>query len=310
MIIRDRSGLFFPEGEFHLDPLRKAARAVISHAHADHAIPSNSEVWCTPETMAIMKARYGDKLKSRFHVVAYHQEFSLGKARLKLVPAGHMLGSAQVVIDLEGKRHCYTGDFKIRQDDSCAHFEPVPCDVLITESTFADPEVDHPDEEQEMVKLKNHAAYNIVIGAYTVGKAQRINKLINKHLPGHTVMVHPETARYHHVYEKAGMTPGDWQPYNSQHFHRRSGQILLVPPRMLPSYYAMEGVVTTFATGWNRPMFRSNFRFHISDHADWKELTWLIRNSGARQVYTVHGDGNALKNYFNNSELNIQVNSL
>lgn len=310
VITRNKSGLYCPPGDFYIDPSRKTERAVISHAHADHAIASNTEVWCTAETMAIMKARYGDKLKSRFHVIRYHEIFKLGEVTLKFIPAGHILGSAQVVLDFNDIRYCYTGDFKIKPDESCQGFELTECDVLITETTFADPLYSHPDDTTEIDKLQFYSNHNIVIGAYSVGKAQRINKLLNRHLPGKRVMVHPETAVYHRVYEDAGVSPGEWTPYSYQKFRSAGNQILIVPPRVMSSYNSTPGIVTTFATGWINPPIRAHFRFHISDHADWNDIIWLIEKSKAKKIMTVHGDGRILKQHLSESRPDIEVTPL
>jgi putative mRNA 3-end processing factor len=115
-----------------------------------------------------------------------------------------MLGSAQVIIDYDGVRYCYTGDFKLRPDPSCEPFEVVPCDVLITETTFAHPDYSHPTEENEFLKLAAYSHSNIIIGAYNLGKAQRITYLANKLLPGRRIMVHPEAAVFHQVYKQQG----------------------------------------------------------------------------------------------------------
>lgn len=309
-LIKDKSGLYVPAGDFYLDPKRKSARAVISHAHSDHAIASNAEVWCTPETRSIMIARYGDKLRSRFHVVSYFSEFSIGDVKLHFVPAGHILGSAQVIMDISDHRYCYTGDYKVRPDESCHAFKAVQCDTLITETTFANPETIHPEEHLEISKLGAYRDYNIVIGAYIVGKAQRLNRLINKFMPDREVMVHPEAAVFHRVYEDHGMNPGTWQPYNYQKFRRDKGLILLVPPRALSTFRYTPGVMTTFATGWNNHPIASQFRFHISDHADWHETLWLIENARPKRVFTVHGDGAPLKDHLRKVKPEITVASL
>ncbi len=309
-IIRNKSSLYCQPGDFYIDPSRKTEKAVISHAHADHAIANNNEVWCTPETMAIMKARYGDKLKSKFHIVPYNQTFELGQVRIKFIPAGHILGSAQIILDYNETRYCYTGDFKIKPDDSCQGFELAECDVLITETTFADPSYSHPEDVDEIEKLHNYKSQNIVIGAYSVGKAQRINKLINRYLPQRNVMVHPETAIYHRVYEDSGMTPGVWTPYSYRKFRSNNCHVLIVPPRVMSSYNSTPGIVTTFATGWINPPIRAHFKFHISDHADWNDIIWLVEKSKARKVLTVHGDGRVLKQHLQLSRPDITVASL
>ncbi|MDQ3051204.1 MAG: MBL fold metallo-hydrolase [Bacteroidota bacterium] len=296
-LVRRPEGLYFVPGDFYIDPQRAVARAVISHGHADHAIASNEEVWCTRPTSNFMKMRYKDRLKSSFHTVAYREPFHIGAAVIQFYPAGHILGSAQIIIDYNGKRYCYTGDFKLRPDCSCEPFEVVPCDVLITETTFAHPDYSHPTEEHEFLKLEAYSHVNVVIGAYNLGKAQRITALAGKLLAGRRVMVHPEAAVFHRIYEQAGISLGEWQHYNYRLFNRTRGNILIAPPRAMSTYLNHVSVVTVFATGWKKSPFRSHFNFHLSDHADWSEILQLIEKTGATQIMTVHGDGSSLINH-------------
>ena len=296
-LVHRPEGLYFIPGDFYIDPARAVPRALISHGHADHAIPSNNEVWCTKPTESFMKLRYKDRLRSNFHITDYKQCFTIGPVTIQFYPAGHILGSAQIIIDYEGIRYCYTGDFKLRPDSSCEPFEIVPCDVLITETTFAHPDYAHPPEEQEFIKLAAYSHCNVVIGAYNLGKAQRITLLANKLLEGRRVMIHPEAAVFHRIYERAGITLGKWEHYNYRLFNRTRGNILVAPPRAISTYLNNVGVVTVFATGWKKSPFRSHFNFHLSDHADWQEILYLVEKTGAKEIITVHGDGEHLINH-------------
>jgi len=300
-------GLYFAPGDFYLDPQRAVPRAVISHAHADHAISSNQEVWCTRPTESFMKLRYKERLKSKFNILGYHQPFQMGPVTVRLVPAGHILGSAQVIMDYQGVRYCYTGDFKLRPDASCEPFEVVPCDVLITETTFAHPDYSHPSEENEFLKLAAYSHNNIIIGAYNLGKAQRITLLANKLLAGRRIMVHPEAAVFHRIYEQQGIGLGEWYHYNYRLFNRSRGNILIVPPRALSTYYNQAGMITVFATGWKKSPFRSHFNFHLSDHADWNEILQLVEQTGAKKIMTVHGDGATLLAHLQNSKTQLEL---
>ena len=294
-----KEGLYFEPGDFYLDPWRPVEKSVISHAHADHAIAANKEVWCTGPTRGIMKVRYKDRLKSSFNIVGYREIFEINGVKVQLFPAGHILGSSQVVIDHEGVRYCYTGDFKLRPDASCEPFEIVPCDVLITETTFAQPGYEHPPEEEEMNKLKAYEKTNLVIGAYNLGKAQSLTLLLNKYFPNRRIMVHPEATIFHRLYEQEGIVLGPWQHYNYQLFRRTTGNILIAPPRAMSTYFRDVGVVTAFATGWKQSPHRSHFNFHMSDHADWNEILTLVEKTGAKKIITVHGDGTTLMNHLN-----------
>ena len=293
----DKKGLLFIPGGIYLDPKRSALKAVISHAHADHANPYNKEVWCTSGTYMIMKARYGEKLKTKFNIVSYNEPFQIDEITITLYPAGHILGSAQIVIDHNNVRYCYTGDFKLRPDSTCEAFEIVKCDVLITETTFANPEYSHPDESSEFNKLKNYPGYNLVIGAYSLGKAQRLTSLLNLYCPERRIMVHHEAIRFHKLYEQSGFKLGDYVPYNYRLFRNSTGNVLVVPPRALSTYSRESRVMTAFATGWKNPPFKGHFMFHLSDHADWNEVLELVKKSEAKEIYTVHGHGSFLKKH-------------
>ncbi len=287
-------GLYFAPGDFYLDPKRAVNRAVISHAHADHANASNREVWCTGSTASFMKIRYSDRLKSIFNLKPYHETFQIGSVEITLIPAGHMLGSAQILIVYEGIRYCYTGDFKIRHDDTCEPFEVVPCDVLITETTFANPQYVHPREEDEFKKLEAYSHCNIVIGAYNLGKSQRVTLLSGRFLQSRNIMVHPDAILFHKIYEEGGIPLGNWKPYNYREFRNSRNNVLIAPPRAISSYLNQPLTVVVFATGWKRSPVRSHFNFHLSDHADWNEILELIRLCGAKKIIPVHGDGKLL----------------
>ncbi|MBK6642447.1 MAG: MBL fold metallo-hydrolase [Bacteroidetes bacterium] len=300
-------GLYFEPGDFYLDPKRVVQKAVITHGHADHAIAGNKAVWCTAATKSIMRLRYPRMISTLFTVPAYGEPFYFNEVKVTLLPAGHILGSAQVIIEYGGIKYCYTGDFKLREDASCERFQVEPCDVLITETTFADPLYAHPPEQDELSKLEAYEKTNIVIGAYNLGKSQRITRLLTDRFPHRRVMVHPEATGFHKIYEQMGIKLGNWQPYSYQLFRRTTGNILIAPPRALSTYYRETGVITAFATGWKKSPFRAHFNFHLSDHADWQEILDLIRDTGARTIVAVHGDGTLLKSHLSKEFPDIEV---
>jgi putative mRNA 3-end processing factor len=307
IIQQRKEGIYFIPGDFYLDPKKPVERAIISHGHADHAISSNTTVWCTPVTKGIMQLRYRERLKSVFNVYPYRQSFNIGDITITLLPAGHILGSSQVVIDYNNTRYCYTGDFKLRTDATCEPFETVPCDVLITETTFAQPGYAHPLESDEIKKLEEFEKINIVIGAYSLGKAQSLTKILSANYPARRIMVHPEASGFHRYYEQQGIKLGNWEPYNYQLFKRTTGNILIAPPRVMSTYNRNVGVVTAFATGWKKAPMTAHFPFYVSDHADWEEILLLIKQTGAKTILTVHGDGEQLKKHFEEAGSEISV---
>ena len=145
-----KNGLYCKYGDFYVDPVQPVRNAVVSHAHADHAVSGNNRVYCTEATAAFMQLRYGKNAAAEFNIAAYGQPFTIGGIEIMLISAGHMLGSAQVLMVYEGVRYLYTGDYKLQADATCEPLEWVETDVLITESTFANPDILHPDPVAEI----------------------------------------------------------------------------------------------------------------------------------------------------------------
>ncbi len=168
-------GIYVPAADAWIDPSQPKPRALVTHGHADHARGGHGEVWATPETLAIMGVRYGPQAG---RPVAYGETIRLCDVDIGFVPAGHVLGSAQIVLDHGGERVVVSGDYKRRPDPTCAPFQPVPCDVFITEATFGLPVFRHPETHDEIDKLlaalRAEPERCILVGAYALGKAQRV----------------------------------------------------------------------------------------------------------------------------------------
>src|SRR5436309_7910999 len=178
------AGLCCKPGGFHIDPVRPVERAVITHGHSDHARPGHGAVLATQETLDMMRLRYGDNFARRTQAVAYGEEIRLGGVSVKFHPAGHVLGSAQIAVTCEGTRIVASGDYKDARDPTSAPFETVPCDVFISEATFGLPVFRHGDASGEIAKLLHSVAVfperAHLVGAYSLGKAQRVIALIRK----------------------------------------------------------------------------------------------------------------------------------
>ena len=178
------AGLYCAPGDFYIDPPSSVDRAVISHGHSDHARAGNLHVLATAETIAIMKVRYGAECAGTFEVARYGDTKHINGVVVRFVPAGHILGSAQIVIDWDGTRVVVSGDYKRATDPTCAPFELVPCDVFVTEATFALPVFRHGPVEGEVRKLMHSMARQSqrthLVGAYGLGKCQRVLKLVRQ----------------------------------------------------------------------------------------------------------------------------------
>lgn len=299
LLEKRKEGWYCLPGDFFLDATRAVHRAVVSHAHSDHAAPHSREVYCTAPTRDLLLQRLPTN-RSEFHITAFGETRSFGAVSVTFFPAGHMLGSAQVLMEWEGERYLYTGDFKLQPDPTCEPFALVPCDHLITETTFAQPEYDHPHPEEALAQLPP-LTDTAVVGAYSLGKAQRVTRLIHDYFPERKVFVHPEIVRFHKVYESHGIALGEWLPYQRTEFRREAGAVLILPPSIFGRFDRMPGVRRLFATGWKRAYMRCDGVLPVSDHADWNDLLRLINTCGAHTIHTLHGDGITLQRYLEGS---------
>lgn len=292
-IEESKTGLRVIPNNTWLDARRVVDEAVVSHAHADHFNPGVKKIHCTPNTANLAIARYGSRLRSELIIHDYESQFSIGNVKYSFHPAGHMLGSAQVLMEYKGLKFLYTGDFKLRNDESCEAFSFVECDVLITESTYAKPEKKHPDIKEALKKLNSFEDSNILIGSYVMGKAQSISRILHDHKQ-EKIRIHPDILPYHKSYEKAGIYLGAWKVYDRHELKEHSKLRVIVPPAYYHSYPWRKNTVKFFASGWDHYGSSGNHVLSVSDHADWDELMELIKKSGASRVMSVHGEGDNL----------------
>jgi putative mRNA 3-end processing factor len=295
----DANGLYCKYGDFYIDPIQPVTKAVISHAHADHAISGNNMVYGTEATYAFMQLRYGKNAAKVFNGISYNQPFTIGNVKLTFISAGHMLGSAQILMEYEGARYLYTGDYKLQPDATCEPIEWVTTDVLITESTFADPAVSHPDPVEEIKKL-NDIKINILLGAYGLGKSQRLINLIRTHAPQKKILIHHRIMPINAIYEKMGFSLGKHQLYGRKLMKNQEEFVYIVPPFTFDSYIKATGVKRLFASGWKNLQVNKQDTLFISDHVDWNDILQTIQNTQPKQIWTLHGNGLNLKKHFGN----------
>ena len=242
-IFFDSNGLYCKYGDFYLDPIHPVAKAVISHAHADHAVKDNHTVYCTEATVAFMQLRYGKNAAKIFNIFGYNEPFKISGVKITFISAGHMLGSAQILMEHDGVRYLYTGDYKVQPDDTCEPIEWTKADVLITESTFADPAVIHPDPVEEIKKI-NDIKSNILLGAYGLGKSQRLINLISKYAPQKQILIHHRIMPINAIYQKMGIVLGKHQIYSRKLMKNQEEFVYIVPPFTFDSYIRATGVKT------------------------------------------------------------------
>src|SRR5215471_16549849 len=294
------AGLCCRPGGFHIDPVRPVARALITHGHSDHARAGHGAVLATAETIDLMRLRYGEDFAGSAQAVRYGETVKLGDVKLTLHPAGHVLGSAQIALETNGLRIVASGDYKTMEDPTCAPFERLPCDVFITEATFGLPIFRHGDADAEIAKLLRSVALfperAHLIGAYSLGKAQRVIALIRQAGHDMPIYLHGALERITHYYESRGIALGELRSVRNASKAELAGAIALCPPSALQELWSRRfpDPVSSFASGWMRVRARARQRgvelpLVISDHADWDGLTTTITATGASEVWVTHG---------------------
>ena len=220
-------------------------------------------------------------------------------------PAGHVLGSAQILLQWRGLRIVASGDYKRAPDPSCAPFELVPCDVFITEATFGLPVFSHPDAASEIRKLL--ASRDLfpqrahLVGAYSLGKAQRVAALLRQENYERPLYIHGAMEKLMAFYAAEGVALGDIRKVAGADRTKLGGEIVICPPGSLQDLWSRKfpDPVTALASGWMRIRARARQRgvvlpLVISDHADWRELTRTIKETGCSEIWVTHGAEEAL----------------
>jgi len=298
-------GLYCAPGDFFIDPSGAVERAVITHGHSDHARPGHKNVLATAETIAVMRQRMGETAGGSLEALAYGATIGLGGVSVTLVPAGHILGSAQVVLEHRGVRIVVSGDYKRRPDPTCAPFEPQGCDVFITEATFGLPVFRHPDDRGEIDKLLHSVVLYPerchLVGVYALGKCQRVLSLLRRQGYEAPVYLHGALMACVQLYESLGVPLGPVRPAVGASREELRGAIVLAPPGAEAEPFArrLPDPVVAMASGWMRVRQRAKQRgvelpLVISDHADWDELLATIADCAPSQVWVTHGAEDAL----------------
>ena len=310
LLAPDENGLYCPLGGFHIDPVRPVERALITHGHADHARSGHGAVLATAETLAIMSVRYGEDFAGSTQIAELGEVMRVGDVEVTFHPAGHVLGSAQIAVEGGGCRIVVSGDYKRRRDPTCLPFEPVACDVFITEATFGLPVFRHPDDGDEIAKLlASLAAFPErahLVGAYALGKAQRVIKRLREAGYDETIYIHGALERLCALYEAEGIDLGPLAPATLGNGRRGeaaafAGAVVVGPPSAFADRWARRfpDPVPAFASGWMMIRQRAKQRgvelpLVISDHCDWDELTATIAELSPGEVWVTHGREEAL----------------
>ncbi|CAA9518988.1 MAG: mRNA 3-end processing factor [uncultured Sphingomonas sp.] len=298
-------GIYVRPADAWVDPSQPTQRALVTHGHADHARGGHGTVWATPDTLAIMGTRYGTQNGCP---VEYGQSVTVGEVEVSFVPAGHVLGSAQIILDWGGERVVVSGDYKRREDPTCEPFLPVPCDIFITEATFGLPVFRHPEVGGEVDRLLGRLADNpercVLVGAYALGKAQRVIAETRRHGHEEPIYYHGALERLCRLYEELGIRLGELRPATGASKAELAGKIVMCPPSALNDRWSrrLPEPITAMASGWMRIRQRARQKnvelpLIISDHADWDELTATIREVAPKEVWITHGREDALMHW-------------
>jgi putative mRNA 3-end processing factor len=305
LLVPTPEGLFCPPAGIHIDPVRPVAKALITHGHSDHARSGHGAVLATRETLRIMALRYGEAFCGTRQGARPGEEIRIGPVAFRFVPAGHVLGSAQIVVECGGLRIVASGDYKRERDPTCAPFEVVPCDIFITEATFGLPVFRHPPAHEEVMKLLESVRLfperSHIVGAYSLGKAQRVMALIREAGYDRPIHIHGAVEKITDFYREEGIPLGEIRKVVAAERRTLGGEIVICPPSAIQDLWARRfpDPVTAFASGWMRVRARARQKgvelpLIISDHADWDDLQATIRETGAGEIWVTHGEAEAL----------------
>lgn len=300
-------GLYCRVGDFYIDPSRVVDRAVITHAHSDHARRGAKEYFCVKSGEGLLKARLGQNIK--ITTFEYGQKFKLGDVTLSFHPAGHILGSSQIRVEHYGEVWVASGDYKRDPDPTCESFEVVPCDTFITEATFGTPtfnwkkQTDMGHEIFQWWQDNANKNLNSVLFAYSLGKTQRVLGLLEP-FATRPVICHSAATPLTNCYVAEGVKLAPTRCLSAVSKNEKlKGEFFLVPQAFLKSTDAPilgTGFQTAFASGWMANDHHGFDRgFLLSDHADFNDLVRTVQETGAKTVYVQHRGHGALVKHLN-----------
>ena len=300
-------GLYCPAAKCHIDPVRPVERAIVTHAHADHARHGSARYLTTDAGHGVLRRRVGDH--PAIDTLAYGEATTLGDVTVSLHPSGHLLGSAQIRLERRGRVAVVTGDYKIHADPTSAAFEPVHCHTLVTESTFGLPIYRWPDPAGEAGRLNAWWRANrdrgetSILYVYALGKAQRVIAALDPSIG--PILTHGAVGKMSEAYAEACVALPDTQHASVEAAKQHKGEAIVVaPPSCNGSTWVrkFKPFRSALASGWMMTRGRRRFRavdtgFILSDHADWPGLLDTVSETGAETVWVTHGYSDALARY-------------
>jgi putative mRNA 3-end processing factor len=311
-----REGIFCPAGGFYIDPRGMVDRALITHAHSDHGRPGHNSYLCSDTCKSLLKIRigkdavveslpFGEKIRIRNSLVSFH-------------PAGHILGSAQIRVEVNGRVWVVSGDYKPQEDQTCEPFELVRCNGFITECTFGLPVYRWLPEEKIHQQINEWWLENkqddkpSLLFSYSLGKAQRVLAGLRKEIG--PIYVHSAVYPFLEHYEKAGIKLPQVMKIERGKEYDFNGSIIIAPPAVEDSTWTRKfrSARKGFASGWMairgaRRRRNLDRGFILSDHADWNGLIDVIKGTGAEEIKVTHGNGDALTRYLGEQGMNCSI---
>ncbi len=295
-------GLYCPAGQFYIDPSRAVERAVVTHAHSDHARKGSQQYYCVDSGISLLKSRIGKNISVSQY--AYGEVFEINGVQISFHPAGHILGSSQVRLELNGEVWVASGDYKREKDPTCEPFEVVTCDVFVTEATFGTPGFTwnaNADLGQEILnwwKQNASRGYNSVVFAYSLGKTQRILGELFP-LTDKPIYCHPSATEINECYRAHGVPMAATRCLSRVEPDRvLTGELFIVPQSFMNTEHAEllgRKYLTAFASGWMAQRSGGyDHGFLMSDHADWNDLVRTILETKAKKVFVQHRGKGAL----------------
>ncbi|MFO6463120.1 ligase-associated DNA damage response exonuclease [Jannaschia sp. KMU-145] len=292
------SGIYCPAGRFHIDPWHPVDRALITHGHADHSYPGHGHYLATHAALPVIRHRLGDITAEG---IAYGERRDIHGVTVSFHPAGHVPGSAQIRIEHRGEVWCVSGDYKTAPDALSEPWEPVRCDAFITECTFGLPVFDWEPEDVLTDQLNGwwranrEAGRTSLIGAYSLGKAQRVMTMADTQIG--PILTHGAVENTNAVLRGQGVAlPETIRVTPETDLKAHPGALVIAPPGALAQPWARRFGAQSqgIASGWMalrgvRRRRAADRGFVISDHADWKGLNAAIAETGATRIFATHG---------------------
>ena len=308
ILISTPYGLYAPQGDFYIDPLRPVKRALITHAHSDHARRGSQSYYCSEPSVSLLRMRLGESIEVQGF--PYGERINFNGLQVSFHAAGHILGSAQIRIQRDHEVWVVSGDYKRERDPSCEPFELVHCDTFISEATFGTPQyqwshsIHHGKAIWDWWQFNSKHGYSSVLFAYSLGKAQRVLAELYP-LISQGVWIHDSMVNLTQAYRDAGINLAQtYALMRGQTQLNENGSLVLIPPGsdMAKKVLQMKNVKTAFVSGWMQTQYTARNQsfdhgFVMSDHADWNDLNRTIEETRARRVFLCHRRNGVLQKY-------------